>query len=300
MVIHTIKQSVLKINISALYFQFIQRLKSHRGLVIGAICCLIFIGYLNSNVDSDERQQTIDVVSYPQINDIYFFDLKHLTQDLRPKEKYRLAKVVDITGDIITLTYGRVYYPNHRSAFKSIVFGQLTYPKYFESKRFDYHHSDLTQQLGSGAIYRAMRPIRGKLFGRNVLPEKTKKKSTFFIQGKKENQRGVAFLNDALSETSEEDAYKFFSRSAQFNYAPGQVNLAQFYINGQHVEKDLNRALYWLNKAALQSYKPAILKYEIVCKQVKDCQIYDFFENLIASGVNVKVRSLSTKITSTP
>jgi TPR repeat protein len=68
------------------------------------------------------------------------------------------------------------------------------------------------------------------------------------------------------------------------------------YINGQYVEKDLNKALYWLNQASLQSHKSANLKYEIVCKQLPSCETYDFFQNLIAAGVNVKGRELNTKV----
>jgi TPR repeat protein len=69
------------------------------------------------------------------------------------------------------------------------------------------------------------------------------------------------------------------------------------YINGHYVEQDFEKAPYWLNQASLQSRKQAILKYEIVCKQVPGCQIYDFFRNLVNSGVNVKVRNLETKLT---
>jgi len=73
------------------------------------------------------------------------------------------------------------------------------------------------------------------------------------------------------------------------------VNLAQMYINGQYVEKDLNKALYWLNQASLQSHKPAILKYEIVCKQLSSCLIYGFFNNLVTAGIDVKVRKMPQK-----
>ena len=68
------------------------------------------------------------------------------------------------------------------------------------------------------------------------------------------------------------------------------------YINGTHTEIDLNKALYWLKLASLQSSKPAILKYGIICKQVTDCNIYDFYQNLTDAGVNVKVRKLDFEL----
>jgi len=68
------------------------------------------------------------------------------------------------------------------------------------------------------------------------------------------------------------------------------------YINKQYVE-NLSKALYWLSQVVLQSQKPTILKYEILCKQLSSWQIYDFFKNLVTSGVKVKVYNLSTELT---
>jgi TPR repeat protein len=142
-----------------------------------------------------------------------------------------------------------------------------------------------------------MRPINDKLLGQRVVPEPIKYRSNIFIQGRRENLTGEAFLHQRFSETNLKQAFELFTTSANYNFAQRQVNLAQMYINGQYVEVNLSKALYWLNQAALQSHKPAILKYEIVCKQRSPCQIYDFFKNLVTSGVNVKVRNLSTELT---
>lgn len=243
------------------------------------------------------QQQTLEIVSSPKIDDIYFFDFRILNSNLRPNEKYRLAKVVDITGDIVTLVYGNFYYARQNAAINSIYYGQLTYKDYFEGKRNDYTQEQIEDKLNSGAIYRAMRPVYDKLLGQRVGPEQRKFRSSVFIQGRKENAKGEAFLNELHSETNLQQAFELFTKSANYDYAQGQVNLAEMYINGQYVKKDLNKALYWLNQASLQSSKAAILKYEIICKQVPSCQIYDFFENLLASGVDVKVRHLETKVT---
>ncbi|MCW8832357.1 MAG: SEL1-like repeat protein, partial [Colwellia sp.] len=79
-------------------------------------------------------------------------------------------------------------------------------------------------------------------------------------------------------------------------YAKGQVNLAAMYINGQHVEKDFEQALYWLKAASLQSHKPAILKYGIICRQVESCYLADFYQELTAAGVNIQVREMDFKL----
>ena len=108
--------------------------------------------------------------------------------------------------------------------------------------------------------------------------------------------KGEAFLKEQFSETNLQTAFELFQRSSNFGYVKGQVNLAEMYINGQYVKKDFTQALYWLKQASLQSYKAAILKYEIICKQIISCDMVDFYQELTASGVNIKVRKLDFKL----
>lgn len=280
---------------------FIQHLKhfifSKKTVLIPILLCLAYYSYYILYKTYQDQQQTRAIVAAPKINDIYLLDFRILSSNLRPNEKYRIAKVVDITGDIITLMYGSFYYPSQHATINSIYYGQLSYKDYFEAKRFDYKHNQIKQKLASGAIYQAMRPMQDKLLGQRVGPEQRVFHSNIFIQGRRENLTGEAFLNERFSETNLKQAFELFTKSANYDFAQGQVNLAQMYINGQYVEKDLNKALFWLNQASLQSHKPAILKYEIVCKQLSSCQIYDFFRNLVAAGVDVKVRKLNTAFT---
>jgi len=103
-------------------------------------------------------------------------------------------------------------------------------------------------------------------------------------------------LKEQFNETNLKTAFDLFLYSSTLGYVKGQVNLSEMYLNGQHVKKDLNLALYWLKQASLQSYKPAILKYGIVCKQVESCNIANFYQELITDGVNIKVRMLDFKL----
>jgi len=257
------------------------------------VLCLGFLEYKNHKT---EDKQTLKIISTPQINDIYFLDFRLLSNKLRPNEKYRIAKVVDITGDIVTLVYGHFFYQYQNAAINSIQYGQLSYKDYFESKRYDISLNSIKNMYNNQAIYLAKRPVRNKLFGNLVGSEQKKKVSNDLTYGKKENIKGEAFLQEKFSETNLETAFKLFQDSSNLGYVKGQVNLAEMYINGQHVKKDFNKALYWLKQASLQSYKPAILKYGIVCKQIKPCNLGDFYQELIASGVNIKVRKLDFKL----
>ncbi|XPF93625.1 tetratricopeptide repeat protein [Colwellia sp. RE-S-Sl-9] len=243
-----------------------------------------------------QKDNSLAIILEPKINDIYFIDFRLIKKDLRPHEKYRIAKVVDITGDIVTLMYGGFYYQSKHAVINAIYYGQLGFKKYFETRRYDISHNEIKNMFSNGAIYLANRPIQNLLYGNVVGPMKENYRSSGLIYGKKENNKGVAFLNDRFNETGLESAFNFFQQSAELGYAKGQVNLAQMYINGQFVSKDFNKALHWLKLASLQSSKTAILKYGIVCKQVKECNLADFYQELTKSGVNIKVRKLDFEL----
>jgi len=255
-----------------------------------------YLGFMKYNAYKTEQNQTLAIIASPQVNDIYFLDFRLLSDTLRPTEKYRIAKVVDITGDIVTLVYGGFFYQRQHAAINSIKYGQLSYQNYFEPKRYDISHHAIKDMQSSQAIYLAKRPVRNKLYGNLVGPEKPREHVNYLIYGTKENIKGEAFLKEKFSETNIETAFKLFHSSASFGYVNGQVNLAEMYINGLYVEKDLDLALYWLKQASLQSYKAAILKYGIVCKQVNSCNVIDFYQELIAAGVNVKVKKLDFEL----
>ncbi len=265
-------------------------------IIVFSISVLGFVKYIDYQ---EEKQQTLAIVSEPQVNDIYFIDFRLLGDDvrkkLRPTEKYRIAKVVDITGDIVTLLYGVFYYQRQHAVRNSIQYGQLRYSKYFETKRYDIPHSDILAMHQNEALYVAKRPVGNKLYGNFVNPIKDKVTSELFILGKKENNIGEAFLRDKYNELGHEKAFELFRKSSELGYPQGQVNLASMYIDGHFIDTDLNTALHWLKVASLQSYKPAILKYGIICKQVELCNEYDFYKELSNSGVNIKVRQLEIK-----
>jgi len=258
-----------------------------------------FLIYLFVNKIKQAEQTDIASASYinaPKINDIYFLDFRLLSKSLRPKEKYRLAKVVDITGDVVTLLYGNMFYFRQQSLKDSIRYGQLRYRKYFELKRYDFPHAQIKKMWQSEAIYLVKRPILDRLFGNFVSPEKVQLYSGLFVPGNRENLSALSFLKSNYIEDNLSQAFELFHQSAQLGFAQGQVNLAQMYLKGQHVEADKEQAMFWFKQAALQSYKPGVLKYVIVCQQVESCNLADFYQLLISAGVNIKVREMELKL----
>ena len=244
----------------------------------------------------NEQIQTSQYLASPKVDDLYFLDFRLLSSALRPKEKFRLAKVVDITGDIITLLYSDFYYSQHNQIKDSIRYSHLRFNDYFQSKRYNFSLNELQSMHSSGAIYLIKRPRYNQLYGNYISPIKTTNVNNIFIPGKNENNSGKAFLLAKNVENSLEDAFYYFQKSADLGYAKGQTNLAELYLNDNFDNNDLLKSLFWLKQAAKQSYKPAILKYVIVCKQVALCSEYDFYQELVDAGVNIKVRNIDVTI----
>lgn len=268
--------------------------KSSTAFFINIFVALLVIAlFVDVYLEGTQEEQATDLyLSAPKVDDIYFLDFRGLSDNLRPREKYRLAKVVDITGNVITLRYGNVFYWQKQGLIDSIRYGQLTYFKYFEPKRYDFTLSQLQEMRESEAIFKVKRPELNVLYGNYVNAFIPKESENLYVPGKRENLSGLSFLKSTYIEDNFAQAFERFTRSAQDNYAQGQVNLAQMYINGQFVDKDLNKALYWLKRASLQSDKAGVLKYVIVCQQVSSCDLGAFYEELTRAGVNIKVREL--------
>ncbi|PKI12908.1 tetratricopeptide repeat protein [Colwellia sp. 12G3] len=276
------------------------RLQSHftvanalKVIVLVSLCLFI---YKKSNQSIQDDDNSLAYLVSPKVNDIYFLDFRILSENLRPNEKYRIAKVVDITGDIVTLLYGNVFYLRQQSLKDSIRYGQLRYKDYFESKRYDLKLSQLKTMHESSAIYMIKRPDQNMLYGNYINDPKPELGSTLYIPGKRENIAGLSFKTSSYQENNLQQAFERFSRSAQLGFAQGQINLAQMYLNGEYIDKDLSQAMYWFKQAALQSDKAGVLKYVIVCRQVSYCQEGDFYQELTDAGVNIKVRKVDFKL----
>lgn len=258
-------------------------------LVLLALCLFI---YTKSTQSQEEDDASLTYLASPKVDDIYFLDFRVLSDSLRPKEKYRIAKVVDVTGDTITLLYGNMFYLRQQSLKDSIRYGQLRYKDYFEGKRYDLTLAELKAMYDSAAIYMIKRPDQNMLYGNYINDPKPVINSSLYIPGKRENLEGLSLLKANYLENNFEQAFERFGRSAQLGFAQGQVNLAQMYVNAQYVDKDLSQAMYWFKQSALQSNKAGVLKYVIVCRQVSHCNEVDFYQELTEAGVNIKVRAV--------
>lgn len=261
-------------------------LKTHRYKILAVIMAIGLA--VAGNFLYGEHQKNVLTASYvaaPKIDDLYYLDFRLMQDNLRPTEKYRMAKVSDITGNVITLNYSSYFYPQKHELNETIRYAQLRFEKFFQEKRNNFTIAELQGMIESGAIFLVRRPDGNMLDGNLVVPDKQFEATSVFIPGNKENLAGLEHLK---YDTTKALAFDEFKTSADFGYAPGQVNLAQMYLTGTGVEKDVIEALAWFKKGSLQGYEPAILKYGIVCGQVESCTIEDFYQELVKAGVNIE------------
>jgi len=238
--------------------------------------------------DIKSNELTNAIVAAPQLNDLYYVDFRLIKDNLRPAEKFRMAKVTDITGDVITINFSSYFYLQEHELNEAIRYAQLRYEKFFQEKRHNYKITELQNLIESGAIVLARRPVGDMLDGNVVVPDSHFESNSVFIPGKKENFAGLEYLKLGKDSGKAELALENFEESADLGFVKGQVNLAQMYLNGIAVEKDLHESLVWFKEASLQAYEPAILKYSIVCQQVESCTIEDFYQELVKAGVNIE------------
>jgi len=238
--------------------------------------------------DLQLSEQSRAIVAKPEINDLYYVDFRLIKDNLRPAEKFRMAKVMDITGDVVTINFSSYFYFQEHELNEAIRYAQLRFEKFFQEKRHNYKISELESMIDSGAIVLARRPEGNMLDGNVVVPDSHFESSSVFIPGKKENFAGLEYLNFAEDSNKALLALAQFQISSDLGFAKGQVNFAQMYLNGIAVEKDLSEALALLKKASLQAYEPAVLKYAIVCQQVESCAVADFYQELVKAGVNIE------------
>jgi hypothetical protein len=255
---------------------------------LGTLLTLMFLGYLIQG-EVEKYHLSDQFIEKPAVNDFYHVDFRYLSNELRPNEKYRIGKVTDITGDIATVVFSRLFYRMQHGADESIRVGHVTHFSFFSRKEYHYSFARLQEMRSQGAIYRVERPIDNELRGKPVVAPKKRFLSSIYYPGARQNNSGLAFSEASYIKDHYQRAFEKFMSSSEMGYKFGQVNLAEFYITGKHGERDLNKALFWLQEAALQDHQAAIDKYLIVCEQVVGCSKSVFLKVLADRGVNFHI-----------
>ncbi len=263
----------------------------------GSVLIIILLSYYFSDEQQKNRQSQA-YIDAPKVNDFYYLDYRKVTGDKRPQNNYRIAKIVDITGGTVSLTYGNYFYPMKNALNNGLRFGHSTNFDYFEKKRQHFSYAELDKLFQQGFIYRVVRPDFN-MIGRNkavymidgnpVSSTTEAKKVWRYIPGKRQNTQGMAYLNANYIADRFEQAFVLLQQSAELGYAPGQTNLAELYLTGIEGSRDIENAAHWLFQAALQGYQPAIEKYRVICQLEETCQIEDFYRALNEAGTSYQI-----------
>jgi len=139
-------------------------------VLLTCLFVIIYFGYERYDLHQTEQTQASVFILNPQVNDIYFLDLRSLNDKLEGKSKYQLAKVVRISDDNVAIVYGKFFYQWQYSVLKSIQYGDLSNNDYFKLIPEYIPFSKIKEMKSNGGIYLVKRPIRNKLYGNFVNP----------------------------------------------------------------------------------------------------------------------------------
>lgn len=261
----------------------------------GSIMLIILASFYFSEEQKQHRQSQIHIDS-PKVNDFYYFDYSKVAGDAinrRSTSKYRIAKVVDITGGTVSLTYGNYFYPLKSTLIKGLRLGHTRDFNYFEKKRYHFSYTELDKLFQQGFIYRVVRPERSQIGlnmstymidGNIVSDTEIVEQKWHYEPGKRQYNQAIGFLKATYIDDRFEQAFVLLKQSAELGYAPGQTSLAELYISGIEGTRDIESAVYWLFQAALHGYQPAVEKYRVICQVEEVCKIEDFYQALNDAG----------------
>ncbi|MCJ8319126.1 MAG: hypothetical protein MJK12_05805 [Colwellia sp.] len=259
---------------------------------IGLFLLLAMLGFWYADIRQENQQTELYLVA-PKVDDFYFLDYRLMADNLRPNEKYRLAKVVDITGDVISVVYSSAIYSRASLLTSSIKSGQILAGKFFSAKRYDFTLDNLKSLRNDKAILKIKRPIDHWLYGILITKPASSRNTNTVELGPRHNNIGLAFQEATYLKDNFKSAFNEFLLSAEHDYAYGKYNLANSYLSGKYQGKNgkpnVEKALYWFKQASFHPNKSAIEKYTILCRKIDSCDIGKFYQELLDAGVNLQL-----------
>jgi hypothetical protein len=156
---HALESKHLKQKLSISFNQFV---------LLTFLLVVSYFVYEKYAFHKTEQAEASVLILTPQVNDIYFLDMRLLSDKLERKHKYRLAKVVSVTDNNVAIVYGRVFYQWQNAVVNSIKYDDLNKNDYFKLIPEYIPFSKIEEMRTDEAIYLVKRPIRNKLYGKFV------------------------------------------------------------------------------------------------------------------------------------
>jgi hypothetical protein len=140
-------------------------------VLLTCLFVIIYFGYDRYEQHKTEQTEASVFILNPQVNDIYFLDMRLLNNKLERKNKYKLAKVVRVSDDRVSIVYGSFFYQWQYAVVNSIQYGDLSNNDYFTLTPDYIPFSKLKEMKSNGAIYLVKRPVQNKIYGNFVSSE---------------------------------------------------------------------------------------------------------------------------------
>jgi hypothetical protein len=137
-------------------------------LLLFGLMVIIYFGYGKYDEHKTEQEESSIFILNPQVNDIYFLDMRLIEDKLERKNKYKLAKIVRVSDDRVAIVYGKFFYQWQYSVVNSIQYGDLSNSDYFTLFPDYISFTKIQEMKSNGAIYLVKRPIQNKLYGNLV------------------------------------------------------------------------------------------------------------------------------------
>jgi len=268
--VHSIKRKLFKLHLL---------LPMYAGLILS----LLALGYWQYQM-YQEQLRTRAYIASPKVNDFYFIDYRGVAENLRPSQRYRVAKVTVVNSEQISVVYSRYFYPRISSIKNALKGGMMVDSRYFNQKEHVFTVKQLTQYYDDDVLLAVKRPHNNRLYGNYVLNEVSINKQYKFLS-KMYNDQGLAFMSHSEIEGNIEQAQQLFIKSAQLGFSQGQVNLAKSYL----MSDNISGALQWFERASLQGNQDAITLYLQHCKVSDGCFKNSFIREMKKAGFEVSL-----------
>jgi len=252
-------------------------------MYVGLLFFLSLLGYWQY-LKHEENTLTKAYIHSPQKNDFYFINYEKINDNIRPTQKYRLGKVVSVNDGLISMIYGGFTYTRSSSLIRDVQGGMTYDARYFNHKEHSFTLDELQNLYADNAILAIKRPKNNRLYG-NVVIDSISINRKYSSIAEMHNDRGLAFMRYSHIASNLENAYKHFSLSSEGGLSKGQVNLSKLYIGAS----DINKALYWLDKAAIQGNYEAIRLYIEHCNVADGCDKKLFISKLEMTGFDLSL-----------
>ena len=152
----------------SMYWKAKSSISLNKLVFLACFFMAVFFGYQKYALHQAEKAETSILILTPKVNDIYFLELRLDEDKIERKNKYKLAKVVRITDEGLSIVHGRVFYQWQSAVVSSIQYGELGNHDYFDLIPDYIPFNKIKEMKSNGTIYLVKRPIRNKLYGNLV------------------------------------------------------------------------------------------------------------------------------------